>query len=140
MLRLGAAQQLKIGDAALLGIGADRAQLVELRFLGRHHQLAGARMGDAALAAIGVEPLAPFDAKPRLQAARLVVKAGMDDFRIARAGLGADGVGLLDHQHLASGERQRPGDSETDDTSPGDYAIDCLHARSFQTECAGPNP
>ncbi|OWK19426.1 hypothetical protein AJ88_41205 [Mesorhizobium amorphae CCBAU 01583] len=129
--RLLARQQFEIGNAAALRIGPDRLQPVELRRFDGNDQLAGAGMADAALAAIGIEPFAPFDAEPRLQASRRIVDAGVDDFGIARTRSGADVCGLFDHQHFAAGQSECAGDGEADDTRPGNNAIDCVHRAAF---------
>jgi hypothetical protein len=56
----------------------------------------------------------------------------MDDFGIARAGLAADRVMALQHQHLAPVQSQPAGDREADDPGADD---DCVDAFRHPSSC-----
>src|SRR5438552_18863593 len=90
-------------------------------------------MRDPVLAAIGIEPVAPFNATPRLQAADRVIEPAMDDFAVARRGLEPDRVGLLEHEHLYARQRERPSHRETDDAGPDHDAFNFFHYISAGT-------
>ena len=55
--------KLEIANPAAQRIGLDRPQSVQLVGFGGNDQFAGAPMGDAVLAAIGIETLAALDAE-----------------------------------------------------------------------------
>ena len=120
---------LEVRHAEAGGIGADGGERGQLSCVGGDDQLAATAVRDAAVGAIAVkEPLAG-DAEPGLEAAGGVVDAGMDHLAVARAGLGADGVGTLEHDGLepGHGEPARAGEAH----HPGAHhdAVDALHAR-----------
>src|SRR5260370_14865705 len=71
-------------------------------------ELAQPLVRDAALGAIGIEPVAAGNAEARLEAALGVMQPGVDHLAVARGRLGADPALLLQHQHLAPAARQRP--------------------------------
>src|SRR5690606_15062813 len=59
-----------------------------------------------------------------------IVDSGVDDLGIARADAGADRLGRLQHQDLASGPRQPPGDGESDHARADNHRFDRFdHAR-----------
>src|SRR3990172_2361090 len=81
------------------------------------------------LVAIPVQALAPLDAGARLERSLRVVDAGMDHFRVARTGMGADRIlGLQDHD-FAPGERERARDREADHARSDHHALDAIHGR-----------
>jgi hypothetical protein len=84
-------------EAVGLGALGDLPQRVPLRGLCGDNQLAQALVGDAAFSAISIEHAAPFHAASRLERARRVVHAGVDDFAVTRRGAGADRVLALEH-------------------------------------------
>ena len=99
---------------------------------GGHDQLAAVPVRDAALAAIGVERV--LAGRRRSRAIRLparVIDAGVDHLAVARGGLGADPVGRIQHQHLAPGQRQRPGDGKADHPGADDNALHLVHSRTL---------
>ena len=113
---------------------ADRVQLDHLRWRGRHDEFAATPVRHIACLAIGVQHGLAFHAQLRLERARGIVNTGVDDFAVARAGLGANGIASFEHQHLAPSQGQLTGHGQPDDAGTDHYTIDtvCLlrHCRS----------
>ena len=91
-----------------------RARPVELGKLvvgGRDDQLATPIVVHTVARAVVIERVLAGDAEPRLEAVLRIIDSGVNDLRVARAGLGADGVPALDDDDLASrhGEAARDG-------------------------------
>ena len=122
--RLGGAQQPHALDAVGLGAALDLGELLALGLVGRHDQLAAIAMRHAVLGAIGIEQAPAGDAGPRHQAALGIVDAGVDDLGIARAGLGADAFGGLDHDDLTAGKGKRAGHGKAHDACADHDAVD----------------
>ena len=107
---------------------------------GGDNQLAQPAVRNAAALAIGVEPIAAFDAEPGLEAARRIVDAGMDDFTVAARGLGADPALLLRHDHLATGTGQGARDGQADHTGADNQTISRFHRSCSRTRHRPPMP
>src|SRR6185436_6038425 len=88
---------------------------------------AAAAVADAARFAVWIEQAPAGDAEPRLQRRRCVVKAGVDDFAVARAGAVADAGGCLEHDRLAAAQRELARDRQADRAGPDDDGIDAVH-------------
>src|SRR5439155_4354353 len=71
----------------------------QLRGVGGDDQLAAAIDGDAALLAVVIQLARALDAEPRLQRARRVVDAGMDDARVVSGLVRADLALALQYAH-----------------------------------------
>ena len=84
---------------------------------GRDHELAAALRGDPALVAVRVQRRRAFHAQPRLQRARLVVEAGVDDAAVVRRLMGAERPLPLEHDHPHPAQRERTGGREPDDAA-----------------------
>ncbi len=82
------------------------------------------RCGTPCSAHVGIEQAPAGDAGARHQAALGIVDAGVDDFGIPRAGLGADAFGRLDDDDLTAGKGKGAGDGEADDTCADHNAVD----------------
>ncbi len=123
-------QPAEVGDAIGRGAGADAVELLSLRVIGCHDQLAAIGVRDAAFRAIGIKLLPAGDAGAGHEAAGGVVDAGMDHFGVAGAGLGPDALGGIEDDHLAPRFGQRAGHGEAHDAGPGDDAIHLLHRLS----------
>ena len=101
--------QLRLGDAAQAGHGVGRAaalELVQARQLvrgQRDDQLAVGVRGDAARLAVGVQLARAGDAQARLERARLVVDAGVDDAAVVARLVEADDGLALQHAEAAAG-------------------------------------
>ena len=67
-------QPFQILDPVAASRGGDLLETGYLRLAGRHNQLAQPGMRDPVLAAIAVEPMAPFYTAARLQAAEGVIE------------------------------------------------------------------
>ncbi len=96
-VRLETADLLRSDAAhALKAVGrSPPLQLVETRQLlgiGGDDQLAAALVGDSLLGAEAVERPCALDAEPRLEGARLVVEAGVDDAAVVAALVGGDAI------------------------------------------------
>ena len=111
-------------DAVGLGAALDLGELRAFGLVGGHDQLAAIAMRHAVLGAVGIEQAPAGDAGARHQAALGIVDAGVDDFGIARAGLGADAFGGLDDDDLTAGKGKGAGDGEADDTCADHNAVD----------------
>ena len=72
---------------------------------------------------IVIQRLLAGDAEPGPEAALEVIDAGVDNFGIARADAGADGVLGLQHDHLPAGQGHAPGDRQADDPGADDKGI-----------------
>jgi hypothetical protein len=120
---------------------AARQNGVERRLLGRtvgDDQLADHLVRNLVLGEIGAQAAVALDAEPRLQAARRIVHARVDDLAVARAGAGTDSVGGFEQQHFVTGVRQSPGDRETDHAGPDHGALDLFrhgHVRFVLIRC-----
>ena len=125
--RLGGAQPGQVVHTAGPAALHQRAQRALLRLFGGHHQLAATAVRDTMGLAVVVEQLTPAHAQSGLQRPGRVVKAGVDDLAIARAGTGADGRRGFEHDHLASGQRQRTRHGQADDAGTDHHTIDSIH-------------
>ncbi len=121
-----AAEPAEVLDAVCPCPRLDPAQHGNFAGRGGDHQLLAAQMIDAALGQIRVEQIAAAAAEPRLQAARGIIEAGVDDLGIARTGFGADFARRFQHHDLAADDRQGAGDGEADDAGTDDGAFACL--------------
>ncbi len=119
--------QIQSRHAAGARIGADLLKLRHLRLLRGDDQLADAPMRHAARCAIGIEFFLAGDAGARLEAARRVIEAGMDHFRIARGDAAANAAACLQHHHLTPGKRQRARDREADNARADHKGFNTLH-------------
>jgi hypothetical protein len=100
----------------------------DLGLVRSHDQFAAAPMRHPMRHAVFVQQLLAGDAAARLQRSFRVIDAGVDDLRIARAGMGADRVlGLEDH-HLASGHGEATRDGEADHARADDDRVKFFHA------------
>ena len=117
----------RVGAAAALEL----VQARELALVQRDDDLAAALDGDAALLAVGVQARGALDAQPRLQRARLVVDAGVDDAGVVAGLAGAHLVGGVDHGHAQPGaaREQLARAGQADDARPDDGEVVALHAR-----------
>ena len=87
-------------------------------------ELAAVVVFDAARLAIGVQGAVAGDTEARLEAARCVVEAGVNDAAVARRGDGAR-MGLrLEQQHFAAGQRQCARHGEAHHARTDDDAFD----------------
>src|ERR671912_533279 len=111
-------------DAIALGAALDLGEAGAFGLVGGHDQLAAIAMRHAVLGAVGIEQAPAGDAGPRHQAALGIVDAGVDDFGIPRAGLGADAFGGLDDDDLTAGKGKSTGDGQTNDTCADHNAVD----------------
>ena len=101
-------EEFEIVDAVLLRPFLDLLQGCDLVLGGGDDQLAELLVGHAVALDKIVEHFLAAHADIRFQTARRIIDAGMDDFGMTRAGLGADQVMLFQHNHLAPGHGQRP--------------------------------
>ncbi|MOA22557.1 hypothetical protein D3C78_1431200 [compost metagenome] len=129
-----ARDELQVVNAIGAGALRNAFQLGRLVAVGGDDELAQALVRHAAFGAIGVQQMLAAHAQARLQAARGVVDAGMDDFGIARAGAGADGLGGFGHQHFAAGLRQRARDGQADHARADHDAIHISAHGAFLSE------
>jgi len=74
----------------------------------------------------GVEFAAAQDAEARLEAARGIIDAGMDDFAVARRGFLADSLAALQNDDGAAGARQRARGGEADGPRANDDGVDIM--------------
>src|SRR5271166_3441169 len=103
--RLGSIETFDIVNAIGEGCGGNLLEGRNLRVIGSNDDFAHARVSDAVVAAIGVEPPAPpaaLDAGRRFQTLSWVVDAAVDDLAVARRGLGADWPGAVEHHNLVA--------------------------------------
>ena len=77
-------------------------------------------MFDAVAVAVGVYGVASGDAASRFEATYRIVNASVNDLGVSLAGLSADGIRGLDHDHLMAGQSQLAGDRKAD-YSGADY-------------------
>src|SRR4029077_3327713 len=126
-LRLGCAEPFQVGDAVGPRRRLDLLDPGDFRFAGGDYQLAELRVWHAVLAAIGVEPLAPLDAAPVLEAAGRIIEAAMDHLAVARGGLETDRVGAFEDDDLMARERQCPRDRQADHPGADDDRFDLVH-------------
>ena len=92
-------------------------------------ELAGAAVRHAVFDAVVVQLAAALHAAARLERARRVVHAGMNDFAVARRGAGADGVFALQHQQRAAG-REFARDRQAHHAGTDDNGLDVIsHGR-----------
>ena len=128
--------QPQIVDAVDLGLFPVFLQAVELRLVAGDDHLADALVVDVMLGAVAVERFFAGDAQLRLHRAGRIIDAGVDDFGIARAGMGAECVlGFEDH-HFATGLRESARDGEADDAGADDCAVDSFCHNSVSVACA----
>ena len=127
-LRLHRAQQLHILHAIDGGPRADACELLQLRRIGRHDQLAAAPVRQAALAEIFVERPAALHAEAGHEAAMGIIDARVDDLAVAGGCFRAEALGLVEDQHLASGDGERAGDSQPHHARARDDAINLFQA------------
>ena len=78
--------------------------------------------------AVVIQELAAMRAQLRLERTCGVVNASVDDFAVARAGLGAKGVTGLQYQHLAPRQRQCTGYCQPHHAGAHHHTIHLLHA------------
>ena len=123
-------QPFQILDPVAASRGGDLLETGYLRLAGRHNQLAQPGMRDPVLAAIAVEPMAPFYTAARLQAAEGVIEPAMDDFAVARRSLEPDRVGLLENEHLDACQCERPSHRQADDAGSDHDALNLVHQLS----------
>ena len=127
-LRLLACHPDDVGDAVGMRFFLNILKLPNLVFARRDDQLARAAMRHAVRHAVLVEQLLAGDAAARLERALRVVDAGVDHFRVARAGMGADRVlGLEDHD-LAPGLGEGARDRQADHARADHRRIKLFHA------------
>src|SRR5256885_17068633 len=105
-LCLRRAEPFEIVDAVGARRRLDLLDPRDLLLAGRDDQLAERGVRHAMLTAIGVEPLASFDAAARLQTPLWVVEPAMDDLAVARGGLETDRIGAFEDDDLMPGQRQ----------------------------------
>ena len=91
----------------------------------------------AMLGAIGIEHVAALDAEARLQTAVGIMQPGMDDFAVARRGLGAELARRFENQYFMPGARQRARHGEADDARPDHDAFDGIAHRGNSTASDG---
>src|SRR5581483_5687647 len=120
-----------VGDTVGVRLFLDRLQLGELGLVGRDNELAAALVRHAVPGAVLVEEGLAFHAGARLQGSLRIVDAGMDDFRIARAGVGADGLLRLEDDDLAALQGKRTRDGQADHARAEHYRINAFHGGSF---------
>ena len=96
--------------------------------IGRDDQLAAVAVRHALFCAIGVQRASPGDAEARHEAVRRIVDAGVNDLAVARGCFGADALGRVQHDDLASGQRQRACHRQADDAGADHDAVDFVHA------------
>ena len=80
----------------------DLLQLRDLLATGGHNQLAAAAVFHIFFCAVGIQQFLALHAQPRLERVFGVVDAGMNHLAVARAGARANGIGRLQHNHLAA--------------------------------------
>src|SRR6185503_2562710 len=119
---LGGVDHADIAGAVDDGLAVDGFELGDLGGVGRDQDLAAAAMRDRALGAARVEQVAAGDAQPRLEAARRVVQAGVDDAAVARRRLLPDlAIALEDRDRVAAprerGRAREPDHAGADDES-----------------------
>jgi hypothetical protein len=114
---------------------APESQRRLLGFRGGDDQLAASLVRQTALLQVAIEQLTARDTDAGLQGAGRIIDPGMDDLGIARRGLGADALGSLGDDDLASGQRQLAGNREADDAGPDHQTIDVAHRLSRQPRC-----
>ena len=90
-----------------------------LMFVGGDDQLAASRVRNGVGFAEAIEAISPLDAQHRLEGARGIVEAGVDDAAVVRAGGAARFRFALDERHRRAelGQRQRrrkPGHASAD--------------------------
>ncbi|MBN9262792.1 MAG: glutamine-hydrolyzing GMP synthase [Hyphomicrobium sp.] len=105
-----------IADRGLL----DGLELRNLCFIRCNEKLGNALVGDAVLVAELVELRLAIDAQLGAQRARRIIDARVNDLAVARAGLGADDVVLLEDHHLAPGHGECACNGEADDAGADD--------------------
>ena len=125
-----AVEQFELAGAAGQGVAADLLEPADLAVAGGDDQLAAAVVGDRAGHTVGVQGIATGDAQPRLEAARRVVEAGVDDFAVATADAGAECILGLQDKYFAAGERERPSAGQSDHAGADHYAIEPLTAHN----------
>ncbi len=124
--RFAGAQQPHALDAIGLGAALDLGKLAVFDVVGGGDQLAAIAMRHPVLGAVGIEQAAAGNAGARHQAALGIIDAGVDDFGIARAGLGADALGRLQHDDLTAGKGKGAGDGKTHHAGADHDAVDRL--------------
>ena len=100
----------------------------ELAVVQRDDDLPAALVGDPALVAVVVQARGALDAQPRLQRARLVVDAGVDDAGVVAGLAGADLVGARRPRPRAAraGAQQLARAGQADDARPDDGDVVAL--------------
>ena len=109
-----AADQFQAFDAVDVALLLDLLDLVELRRIGGHDQLAAFAVRHAVRDAEFVQHAPPAHAVASAQGAGGVIHAAMNDLAVARGNAGADGVRRLGHHHLVALVRGRARHRQTD--------------------------
>ena len=106
-----AIDDLETFDAVGVAARLQRLELLPLAFVVRDDELSRFPVGHALARAELVQQAAPFDAEPRLQRARRIVHAGMDDAAVVRARVHPRTRMPLEHAYrlsaLGDGARRR---------------------------------
>lgn len=130
------AEPEEVVEAVRLRLCLERRKLGDLALVGGDDQLAAAPVLHAVLAAEAAKHHLALDAEPGLGKARRAIDASVDDFAVARAHPGPDGVFRLDDDDLPASPRQRARDRETDHSGADDEAFDGVHG-SLQARRGG---
>ncbi len=113
-------QRLVADEPVGLGAGAVRLEERQLLRVGRDQELAATPMRNPPLGAVAQHGAPTGDAEPRLQHARRVEDAGMQDLAAARRRAGTEPFRRLEDQDVAPGERLGARDREPDDAGADD--------------------
>ncbi len=138
--RFGGGEPREVVDAVVVRAPADALQGFQFGVVDRDEQLADPAVRNRARLAVFVEQHAPADAQAGFVGAGLVVEAGVDHARIARARLLPKTIAAFHDQGLAAAQLQRPADRQPDDPGTDHDAVCLVHSRrSFPmgTRCAG---
>src|SRR4026208_63908 len=107
---------------------SDAPQILTLRGVGCDDQLAAAPVRPSAIGAIGVQTLPTLQASARLERAPWVVDPCVDDLRIARTRMRADGVLCLEYHDLTPGRRQGSRHCEAYNSCADYDRVNAIHA------------
>jgi hypothetical protein len=125
--RLRARHPDDVGHAIGMRFLLDAFQLGELRRVGGDDELARAPMRHAVGDAVFIKERLSLDAGVGLEGASRVVDAGVDDLGVARAGVAADRVLGLQHDHFAPRHGEGARDGKAHHARADDYGVKLFH-------------